>query len=198
MALWISIAVVVLITAGAIAAFALSTSDGGNGSTSGAATPAPTPTVTATPAPAGPPTVTGELDADEATVTVEKALAAPIGTAGTSADLEALLADIAVESYAADLEAQWQELISQGWSVEGSPTVLTSEVTTLTSDSDPPTAEITACIDSSAVSVLDADGDPIGDDSAKTPRALHLFTLVQGNDDIWRIADHSFPNDPTC
>ena len=57
---------------------------------------------------------------------------------------------------------------------------------------------MTACIDSSAVSILDAAGAPIGDDSAKMPRALHLFTLVQGADDIWRIANHSFPNDPTC
>lgn len=196
-ALWISIAVVVLIAAGTIVAFALSTSGGGNGDgTPGAASP--TPTVTATPAPAGPPTVAGELDADEALVTIETALAAPIGTAGTSADLEAVLKDIAVDSYAAELEAQWQELISQGWSIKGSPTLVTTEVTSLTSDTDPPTAQITACIDSSAVSILDANGDPIGDDSAKTPRALHLFTLVQGSDDIWRIANHSFPNDPTC
>lgn len=196
-ALWISIAVVVLIAAGTIVAFALSTSGGGNGAgTPGAASP--TPTVTATPAPAGPPTVAGELDADEALVTIETALAAPIGTAGTSADLEAVLKDIAVDSYAAELEAQWQELISQGWSIKGSPTLVTTEVTSLTSDTDPPTAQITACIDSSAVSILDANGDPIGDDSAKTPRALHLFTLVQGSDDIWRIANHSFPNDPTC
>lgn len=194
-ALWISIVAVVLIAAGTIIAFALSTNSG-NGSTPGAASP--TPQVTATPAPAGPPTVAGELDDDEALVTIETALAAPIGTVGTSADLEALLKDIAVDSYAAELEAQWQELISQGWSIKGSPTLVTSEVTSLTSDSDPPTAQITACIDSSAVSILDANGDPIGDASAKTPRALHLFTLVQGSDEIWRIANHSFPNDPTC
>lgn len=193
-ALWISIVAVVLIAAGTIIAFALSTS-GGDGSPGAAA---PTPTVTASPAPAAPPTETGEIDDEEALLTIETALAAPIGTVGTSADLEALLKNIAVDSYAAELEAQWQELISQGWSIKGSPTLVTSEVTSLTADSDPPTAQITACIDSSAVSILDADGNPIGDDSAKTPRALHLFTLVQGDDDVWRIANHSFPNDPTC
>lgn len=194
-ALWIAIAAVIIIAGGTIAAFALS-SAGGGGSTPGAASP--TPTVTATPAPAGPPTEAGELDDDDALATIELALAAPIGSVGTSADLEALLKDVAVDAYAAELEAQWQELISQGWSIEGTPTLVSSEVTSLDSGSDPPTAAISACIDSSAVKMLDADGKQIGDDSATMPRALHLFTLVQGSDDIWRISSHSFPNDPTC
>jgi hypothetical protein len=194
-AIWITTGVLVLITAGTIATFATMNA-GGGGSSPGAASP--TPVVTATPAPAGPATAVGELDDDEALLTIETALAAPIGSVGTSADLEALLKDVAVDSYAAELEAQWQELVSQGWSIQGSPTLVSSDVTSMKADAAVPTAEVTACIDSSAVSMLDADGKPIGDASAKTPRALHLFTLVQGTDDIWRIASHSFPNDPTC
>lgn len=192
-AIWISLAAATVIAVGVL--IALLTTTGDRGSTPGAE---PTPTVTATPAPAAPPTETGELADDEALATIETALAAPISTVGTSADLAALLKDVAVDAYAAELEAQWQELVSQGWSITGSPTLVSSQVTAVSTDTDPATAEVTACIDSSAVSILDAEGAPIGDDSAKMPRALHQFTLVQGADDIWRIATHSFPNDPTC
>ncbi|WP_314424384.1 hypothetical protein [uncultured Microbacterium sp.] len=211
-ALWISLAVAAVVALGAITAYGVAASGGGGsapdaGSGGGAGsdtsastspTPAPSPTVTATPAPAAPPTVDGELDDDAALVTVETALAAPISTVGTSEDLAVLLKDVAVDAYAAEIEAQWQELVSQGWTITGEPTLVSSDVTAVDAEADPATAEITACIDSSAVAILDANGDRIGDESATMPRALHLFTLVQGDDDIWRIASHSFPNDPTC
>ena len=188
-ALWIAIAAVVLAVVGTISAFALTANRDDQAATGSG--PSPTPSVTATHAPAAPPTVAGEIDAAEAQLTIQTALAA-------SADLAAVLKDVAVDAYAAEVEAQWQELISQGWSIDGSPTLVSTEVTSLSADAEPPTAEITACVDSSAVTMLDANGDPIGDDSAKTPRALHLFTLIQGTDDIWRISAHGFPNDPTC
>ncbi|MFK4762369.1 hypothetical protein ACI3KS_15670 [Microbacterium sp. ZW T5_45] len=205
-ALWITSAAAALIAIGTAVAIAVavpsdagsSSADPSAGSPTSATPASPTPTVTATPAPAGPATAVGTIDDDEALATIETALAAPISTAGTSADLDALLKDVAVDAYAEELEAQWQELASQGWSITGTPVLVSSSVTSLTADTDPPTAQVTACIDSSAVEMLDAAGAPIGDDSAKTPRALHLFTLVQGSDDIWRIAAHSFPNDPTC
>lgn len=209
-AVWISLAVAAVIATGAIATYAVTTSGGGGtapdaGSGGGSEssdtatpTPAPTPTVTATPAPAAPPTVDGELDDDAALVTVETALAAPISTMGTSEDLAVLLKDVAVDAYAAEIEAQWQELVSQGWTITGEPALVSSDVTAVNADVEPATAEITACIDSSAVAILDANGDRIGDESATVPRALHLFSLVQGDDDIWRIAGHTFPNDPTC
>lgn len=203
-ALWITSALAALIAIGVAVAIAVTApSDAGSSSagppnTSSSESPSPTPTVTATPAPAGPATAVGTIDDAEALTTIETALAAPISTAGTSADLAALLKDVAVDAYAAELEAQWQELVSQGWSITGAPVLVSSSVTSLNTDADPATAEVSACIDSSAVELLDAAGAPIGDDSAKMPRALHLFTLVQGSDDIWRISAHSFPNDPTC
>lgn len=205
-ALWITSAAAALIAIGAAVAIAVaapsnagsSDADPSAGSPPSATPASPTPTVTATPAPAGPATAVGTIDDDEALATIETALAAPISTASTSADLDALLKDVAVDAYAEELEAQWQELVSQGWSITGAPVLISSSVTSLTADTDPPTAQVTACIDSSAVEMLDAAGTPIGDDSARMPRALHLFTLVQGSDDIWRIAAHSFPNDPTC
>lgn len=195
-ALWVAIAAVVLAFAATIGAFALSSNTPGEAGAG--ASPSATPTVTASPAPAAPPTEVGEIDDDQALTTIETALAAPIGSAGTADDLAAVLKNVAVDSYAAELEAQWQELVSQGWSITGTPTLVSTQITALDAASDPPTAEITACVDSSDVTMLDADGKPIGDATAKMPRALHLFTLVQGSDDIWRISAHSFPNDPTC
>jgi len=159
---------------------------------------APMPTVTATPATAAPGTAAGELADDEALTIVETALAASLSGIGTPEDLDALLQDIAVDDYAAELEAQWLELSSQGWTVTGAPTLVDAEVTSLDLDADQPVAQVTACVDSSDVEMLDAADARIGDPAATTPRALHLFTLVQDDDGAWRISAHSFPNDPTC
>lgn len=158
----------------------------------------PTPTVTATPAPAAGPTAAGELDEVVATDVIETALAAPISTAGTAGDLDALLKNVAIDSYAAELEAQWLELSSQGWTVSGAPALISASVTKLDTTATASTAEVTACVDSSDVVITDHAGDPIGDAAAMMPRALHLFTLMQGDDGTWRIASHSFPNDPNC
>ncbi|MGM1017106.1 MAG: hypothetical protein ACQEW8_06160 [Actinomycetota bacterium] len=194
MILWVALGAIVLGAVGAIIAFALMNGDGGDAAPSAS----PTPTVTATPAPAADPTETGELDEESAVDAIETALAAPFATVGTSDDLAELLKNVAVDAYAAELEAQWQELISQGWTIDGSPSLVSAEVTDLDADADTPTASVTACVDSSEVTISDAAGDQIGDPAATEPRALHLFTLIQGSDDVWRISAHGFPNDPTC
>ena len=158
------------------------------------------PTASSSPSPAGPltPAGPGELDEDSAAAVVSSAIGAPLTSADTEAALADVLAGVAVEGYAAELEAQWLELTSQGWSMTGSPHIESLEITTLDTDSDPASAEIVACIDSSEVTMIDAAGDPVGDPSATSPRALHQYTMVQGNDGIWRISSHSFPNDPSC
>lgn len=196
--IWAAIAVLLLLIAGAVTALALAPGSTDPGRPAAGSTPSPTPEVTVTPAPAAAPVRPGVLDEDDASAVLTVALAAPIATVGTSADLAELLKNIAVDAYAAELEAQWQELLSQGWSLSGAPEVVSTEVTRLDDESTPATAEVTACIDSSDVVMSDADGEPIGDASAQLPRARHLFTLVQGEDDIWRISAHSFPNDPKC
>lgn len=161
-------------------------------------TPTPTPTVTATPAPAADPTALGELDETTATDVLETALAAPISTVGTEGDLSELLKNVAIDAYAAEVEAQWLELSSQGWTVSGAPALISATVTALDTSTATSTAEVTACLDSSDVIIADYAGDPIGDAAVMTPRALHLFTLQQGDDGLWRISSHSFPNDPKC
>ncbi|WP_217181696.1 hypothetical protein [Streptomyces sp. AC495_CC817] len=197
-AIWVVVATIVLLIVGTIIAFAVVPGLADNGRGSPQAEASPTPTVTATPAPAASPRPTAELDDADASDVLETALAVPIATVGTDVDLAELLKNIAVGSYSKELEAQWQELISQGWTMSGTPTIVSSEVTALDTDSSPPTASVTACIDSSDVAMLDSAGAPIGDASAQMPRALHLFTLTQGDDGIWRISSHSFPNDPKC
>lgn len=162
------------------------------------ATPSPTATVTATPAPAAAATPIGELKDDEALEVVETALAAPIASVSTPEDLDALLTDIAVDAYAEELAAQWQELISQGWTITGAPALVSAEVTSIDAKTEPSTAEVTACVDSTEVEILDASGTRIGSADATTPRALHLFSLVQDDEGTWRISAHRFPNDPIC
>lgn len=146
------------------------------------------------PSPAAP----GELNEDSATDVVSSAIGIPLTSPDSEDALADALTDVAVEGYAAELEAQWLELTSQGWSTTGSPRVESLEITELDTTSDPATAEMTACIDSSEVTTVDAEGASIGDPSAVSPRAFHLFTMVQGDDGIWRISSHSFPNDPSC
>lgn len=140
----------------------------------------------------------GDLDEDAAAGVISIAIDTPLSATDTHDALDIALADIAVEGYAAELEAQWLELTSQGWSQSGSPHVESLEIVALDSDSDPATSEVIACIDSSDVVTVDAEGAPIGDPAASSPRALHLFTMVQGDDGIWRVSSHSFPNDPSC
>ena len=144
------------------------------------------------------PAADGELDEDSATEVISTAIETPLDSADTADALDVALADIAVEGYAAELESQWLELTSQGWSQTGSPQVESLEIISLETESDPVAAQVVACIDSSDVITVDASGAPIGDSSATSPRALHHFTMVQGEDGIWRISSHSFPDDPSC
>ena len=156
--------------------------------------PPSSPSSAGGPVPAAP----GELDAESAVGVVSFAIDAPWASADTPDALDKVLADVAVEGYAAELEAQWLELTSQGWSITGSSKVESLEITALDADSAPASAEVVACIDSSGVTVLDAAGDPVGDASAASPRALHNYTMIQADDGIWRVSSHSFPHDPSC
>lgn len=163
----------------------------------GSPTPPDTPS-SAPPSDAPRTTDAGELDEDSATDVVSVAIDTPLTSADTEEALGDTLVDIAIEGYAAELEAHWLELTSQGWSQTGSPHVESLEIITLDTDSNPVTAQVVACIDSSEVVTVDAVGDPVGDPSAASPRALHHFTMVQGDDGVWRISTHSFPDDPSC
>ena len=173
----------------------------------GTSTPGPDPTDS--PSPTDPPesgapsggavsTAPGELDEEEASELITLAVAPVPESVTTDSQLSDSLCDVAIDAYAEELEAQWLELSSQGWSMSGEPTVAELDITTLDDTSSPVTAEVSACIDSSDMRMTDADGELIGDQSATMPRALHLFTMVQADDGTWRVAAHSFPDDPRC
>lgn len=162
--------------------------DDGTGDAS-PATPALPPPDPAEPAP---PTATGQLATTEASEIVEHIISVPFAHAETPDELSTVLASVAQDNYLAELANQWQELAVNGWSVEGTPKVLYSEITEATET----TAQVTACIDASAVRTLDATGAPIGEPTSSA--ALHNFTLEQDDTGHWRITGHSFPNDPAC
>lgn len=136
----------------------------------------------------------GRLDDAAAADIVQHIVAVPYEPAETSEELDTRLGDVAEGSYLAELEAEWQELLSAGWSISGTPRVVTAEVTDV--DADGERATVAACVDSSAVRTLDAAGDPIGENA--TPRALHIFTLALTPGGTWRIAAHGFLDDPAC
>jgi hypothetical protein len=173
-------------------------------SPSPSASPEPAPS----PAPSGPPAspspsepfrpVTGELEDDAAAGLVEAALVVPDAAAAPDeGELKTLLADIAAGSYRAELEAQWLELEANGWSYTGAPTVTALEILALEEDAEPATAQLRACIDSSDVTLVDAEGEPVGSPEGVMPEAAHLFSLVR-EDDTWRVTARTFPDDPTC
>lgn len=143
-------------------------------------------------------TAPGVLAEEEATELITIAIAPQLEQATTETALTDVLADIAIEGYAEELQAQWLELNSQGWSVTGAPTVATLEITALDDASDPVTAEVLVCIDSSAVQIVDADGKSVGDPDAAMARALHRYTMIQADDGSWRVSSHAFPDNPEC
>ncbi|MGO1538762.1 MAG: hypothetical protein ACTHZ9_01355 [Leucobacter sp.] len=148
------------------------------------------------PVPAAPLTGNGELDDDEAATVIQHVLAVPFKPVETAEDFRARMGSVAETNYLAELEAQWQELVTNGWSITGEPEVVSAKVSQLGSSDGALSANVTACVDSSAVRTLDAEGAPLGE--GLTPRALQHFTLTQGTDEHWRIASRSFPDDPEC
>ena len=142
--------------------------------------------------------VTGPLEDDGAAALVEAALDVPDAEKAPDEErLGAEFADIAAGSYLAELESTWLELEANGWSYTGAPRVDGLEILSLDEKATPATAELRACIDSTDVALVDADGERIGAAADAQPRAAHLFSLVR-EDDTWRVAARTFPDDPTC
>lgn len=139
-------------------------------------------------------TAVGVIDTEDASDLITSALDA-VAEAPVLAMPDAFLANVASGAYLAEIEAQFTELEANGWTTSGAPVVETVTVLPSTAET-PATATVEACIDSSAVLVLDADGEPVG--TSSSPRAKHLFTLNQEANGSWRITSHSFANDPAC
>ena len=136
------------------------------------------------------------LKKDQAKEVVENGLSAALEQPDTAKKLRTAVNDVAQEDYLEELEAQWQELEAYGWQAEGSPRVLSTKVRSQSAKDR--TAVISACIDSSAVRFLDADGKAINAKANRPGPATQIFTVQQGKDARWRIVDRSFPADPAC
>jgi hypothetical protein len=111
----------------------------------------------------------------------------------TSTAEETDLADVAAGAMLDELAAEREELETNGWTISGRAKVDSVEVVKASDKHG--TATVLACIDSSAVTILDADGAPLG--ASQTPRALNLFTLIDDGG-TWKIQSRTFPEDPAC
>jgi hypothetical protein len=176
------------------------------------ATAKPTAKPTAAPKPTAKPTPTPTTESDDADDTDTDTTSTDQITASTAEDslgsfLRAassavLVADseitdeltsVAAGAMLDEIEAQKMELEANGWSITGTPRLVSAVVTDATSD----TATVTACIDSSDVATLDAQGTPIASSDDSPRRATNIYTLDH-HDGTWRVVARTFPNNPDC
>jgi len=114
------------------------------------------------------------------------------------ADVKPQMKNIASGAIIAELQNEAQELQSNGWKMTGTPTVSKIKVVSEKLKSSPPTAVISACVDSSGVKTLDSSGRPLqgkGDPTDDT--ATNIFTLQQEGS-AWRVTARTFPDNPSC
>src|SRR5690554_616505 len=88
------------------------------------------------------------LDGVAAATAAPKAGLGPLSGLATGAILE-------------ELEVEQQQLTDNGWSRAGAEKVVSVEVISAELDATPPTATVSACIDSNDITLLDAAGKPI-------------------------------------
>lgn len=95
-----------------------------------------------------------------------------------------------------ELQALVQEFDDNGWSMVGTPEVVSSTVVSVDAEADPPSAVIEVCLDSSGVDVVDSSGTSQLDERAPQ-RALNIFTmdLVEGR---WVLRERTFPVQTAC
>ena len=150
---------------------------------------------TITPQSAGPANTTGSMDTDEqagaqasyVVTTLWGAYADPEQAQAT--DLSSVLTESALEEF----DAKALEWTSEGTHAEGTPTLDNPQII---SDDGAGNITVSACVDSSSVRILNDAGTALTDDTSMT-RALTYFQFVKDGEN-WKLADLSFPDDPTC
>lgn len=162
-------------------------------SDSATATDQPTTTPTSDPDPRRPPTpvdVPPEVaeDATDSAAGYTEVVADALGDPGADLSGQGAVAGVALEA----LQAQADEYERSGWRIEGQPRVVSVDVYEHEEDR----MLVGACVDNSAVRVLDQAGDVVSD-GADLPPTLNIFTLSLRDAD-WVVVDISFPADPDC
>lgn len=137
----------------------------------------------------------GSLTEDTASTLIATAIGAPLTQSEDEGALAQQIASFAAGAFASELEVQWEELVVNGWSISGTPEIVKTSVETAADDR---SAVALSCVDATAVHTLDSEGEPIAPEASRDNRALHRFTLTRGDDDVWRVTKHDFPDDPAC
>ena len=156
------------------------------------------PSPPATQAPQARPVIAppGVITRELAASTVTGFVASVAAIDPVSADVSAQLSTVATGTILAEIENQGQELEANGWSLSGTPVVTSVTIISTNRTGNPSTALVQACVDSSKVVTLDANGTPIGGPDSPPP-ALNLFSMQQ-DAGVWRVISRTFPNDPAC
>ncbi len=108
------------------------------------------------------------------------------------------LAALAVGPAQGTILADAAEFESNGWRQQGAPSVEKLEVVEFDGSAVPQRMTVNACIDSSGVKVVTAEGKTIREGSSSS-RSLNILSLVRsGPGGGWVVEQVSFPDDPTC
>ena len=176
---------------------AASAEPGRSPGTDPASTPTSTPSAPGTPAATSTPVAPSIPDADALVSSFLNATGEEPDSESAS-ELSARLAEVASGPILLEIENEQQELRSNGWTVDGSPTVTSLSVIASDLAVSPPRVTVRACVDSSAVVTLDSTGTPLNSGATELPRRfINVYTLEQAAGQ-WRVTDRSFPNDPAC
>ncbi|MFC6695020.1 hypothetical protein [Nocardioides daphniae] len=169
--------------------------------------PAPKASASATPSPTAAPTATGsKVDPG----TLPAATVKAVGEGST--DYYEALTDALGDPSRADTDdpeefegitgAALAELVNtlteyeeNGWRVEGEATVVDQEVVRATKD--PDTVVVRACVDNSAIRIVDRNGDEVPNSRSPKPRTRNVLTLVRDGDS-WVVAAQRPATRPNC
>ncbi|WP_110239597.1 hypothetical protein [Nocardioides gilvus] len=94
-----------------------------------------------------------------------------------------------------ELRNRITEYDASGWQVLGEPVIVRQRVVRLLQD--PERAIVHACIDNSAVRVVDADGKRVPNSRPAEPRTRNIITLVKKKD-AWIVTDQRPATKPDC
>jgi len=112
-------------------------------------------------------------------------------------DLAAQLQGVVSDTYLSELEAERLEFEAEGWTRTGSYELGTIDILDYQEDGDGVTATVRVCVDSSGVTVTNADGNEVAGPSGTS--AWNIFVLTQPADsEDWLIVGRTFPDDPAC
>lgn len=106
-------------------------------------------------------------------------------------DLSELLTGTALE----DFENQRMEWTISEFHQEGKAEIISTDIEPAT-DSDQVTA--TVCVDSSAVKVLDENGTVVNDGIPPEELRSTMIVILVREENVWRIVERQFPDDPRC